>query len=347
MGIKNSNILVTDDIQPKITDFVISKVRSSQATTTMTATGVMCTHAYAPPEVLQGSGATEAADIYAFGICLYEAFGDGLPVREAPQYSVTLPGPLKGANLVDLVMKLLVARKDDRPTAVHVVAHKFFSEVSPAGRDIIVEYVKNIFAKALVGTYPYPEERIKFEVIDVQEVRNERLEQAFERCRLDLARKGRSAVEMAPCHCFHGCSPSVVHAICDKGLLKVGHPENPSTSTDLGYFGNPREGVYVSTASDYCLKYANGGYPLSVGDEVEIVVLKVLPGKTYQFRAMALGVAPEPGYDSHMSPHQLEYYCPLEGQTCPEFVVRARADAMPKANHCDDGIEDASIYWGH
>ena len=45
---------------------------------------------------------------------------------------------------------------------------------------------------------------------------------------------------------FHGCPLSSLKPICDKGLLRVGHPLNPSPQTDSGWFGDNKKGVCVS-----------------------------------------------------------------------------------------------------
>ncbi len=45
---------------------------------------------------------------------------------------------------------------------------------------------------------------------------------------------------------FHGTRPENIPKIARTGLLRVGHPYNPSKSTDPGWFGSPMYGVYVS-----------------------------------------------------------------------------------------------------
>ena len=136
---------------------------------------------------------------------------------------------------------------------------------------------------------------------------------------------------------IRGLPPAaVIPPICANGLLPVGHLLNPSQSTDPGWFGDCRQGVYVGTCGDYVLKYAKRPLaPLSVGEEVRIIVLKVLPGKTYLCAGTETGCDPKPGYDCHMSPHGLEWYLPMEGQSCPAFVLSIKA-----VNLTGDGAED-------
>jgi hypothetical protein len=67
---------------------------------------------------------------------------------------------------------------------------------------------------------------------------------------------------------FHGSHANNLRPIATNGLLRVGHPQNPSQRIDPGYFGSTDKGIYVSRYVDYCLKYANGLEPLLPGNEV-------------------------------------------------------------------------------
>ncbi len=61
------------------------------------------------------------------------------------------------------------------------------------------------------------------------------------RKRLDARGDASDGVRVA----FHGTNPRNIETIARCGLLRVGHPLNPSRSTDGGWFGSPRCGVYV------------------------------------------------------------------------------------------------------
>ena len=130
---------------------------------------------------------------------------------------------------------------------------------------------------------------------------------------------------------------AVVGLRCANCHIPPGHPNNLSPPTDPGWFGDCRRGVYVGTCGDYVLKYSNGGQPLSAGDEVRVVVFKVLPGRVYKCTAVEMGCAPKTNdHDSHMSPHDLEWYLPLEGQSCPSFVLTIKAVPLVGTGTADD-----------
>ena len=117
----------------------------------------------------------------------------------------------------------------------------------------------------------------------------------------------------------------------------MGHPGNPSRSTDPGRFGCCRQGVYVGKCGDYVLKYSNGLKPLRAGETVRIIMLKVLPGRTHRCTGKEMGCDPKPGFDCHMSVHGLEWYLPLEGQSCPAFVLDVKAVELTGPGTADDG----------
>ncbi len=80
--LKPSNILVTDDGTPKLLDFGISKIISTEFdqinTATVTKMGVM-TPSYASPEQLQSKSVTTTTDVYSLGIILYELLSGHRP----------------------------------------------------------------------------------------------------------------------------------------------------------------------------------------------------------------------------------------------------------------------------
>eukprot|EP00727_Mastigamoeba_balamuthi_P012408 m51a1_g7790 hypothetical protein (119) ;mRNA; f:7055-7735 len=61
------------------------------------------------------------------------------------------------------------------------------------------------------------------------------------------------------------------------------------------------------------------------GQVARIVMLKVLPGRSKRMEHMMGAVMPTPGYDSHSSPKNLEWYLFDETQCCPTHVIDVKA----------------------
>jgi serine/threonine-protein kinase len=86
--IKPQNIILTDDMEVKITDFGIARAVSS-ATTTMTETVVGSAH-YFSPEQAKGGKIKAYSDIYSLGVVLYEMTTGELPFQGESPISVAL-----------------------------------------------------------------------------------------------------------------------------------------------------------------------------------------------------------------------------------------------------------------
>ncbi|MFJ2663105.1 serine/threonine-protein kinase [Nocardia fluminea] len=120
--VKPANLLVGDDGTVKLTDFGISHATGD---VTVTATGFLAgTPAYLAPEIARGDNPKPAADVFALGSTLYAAsegappFGEGdnpLAVLHAVARGV-VPAPKNAGPLAPVLMWLLTASAEDRPT---------------------------------------------------------------------------------------------------------------------------------------------------------------------------------------------------------------------------------------
>ena len=73
--LKPDNVLVTTNNEVKVLDFGLALIRE-RAQSDELLSGTL---AYMPPEVLQGAPASEAADLYAVGVMIYELFAGRYP----------------------------------------------------------------------------------------------------------------------------------------------------------------------------------------------------------------------------------------------------------------------------
>ncbi|HEX7898589.1 MAG TPA: tetratricopeptide repeat protein [Planctomycetota bacterium] len=130
--LKPGNILVDRDGEPRVIDFGLARVR-----------GRAGTPAYMAPEQVNGEGAGPAADVYALGVCLYEA--------------LTGARPFEGTSTSDIFQRVLArkfeaprARRPDVPRALERICLKAM-EADPARRYAGAAELARDLDRALAG----------------------------------------------------------------------------------------------------------------------------------------------------------------------------------------------------
>lgn len=129
--IKPDNVLLAEDGTPRLTDFGVAHLGNR---TRLTQTGsVIGTYAYLSPEACHGLELDERADIWSFGVLLYEALAGRLPFQEtgtAAMLTAILTKPAPDLNrlrpdlppaLVDLIHGMLEKDRDRRISSVRLV----------------------------------------------------------------------------------------------------------------------------------------------------------------------------------------------------------------------------------
>ena len=122
--VKPANILLTEDLQPKLTDFGIARVSDSDLTMTAQALG---TPAYMPPEAFGVEHEMDArSDIFSLGIVCYELFTgrkpfDGISladimhsIRETDPVAPRKINPEIPGFMEDIMAKMLVKEPRER-----------------------------------------------------------------------------------------------------------------------------------------------------------------------------------------------------------------------------------------
>jgi eukaryotic-like serine/threonine-protein kinase len=136
------NILLGEDGSVKLTDFGISRAADDAAAT---KTGPFAgTPAYLAPEVAHGSEPTGASDVFSLGATLYAAIEGAPPFGRASNVLAllhTVAGgeinpPQRSGPLTDVLLALLTADPDTRPTATQ--AHDLLAAATTSPDDVDV-----------------------------------------------------------------------------------------------------------------------------------------------------------------------------------------------------------------
>ncbi|RHY34423.1 hypothetical protein DYB32_001335 [Aphanomyces invadans] len=128
--LKAKNVLVSDQLEAKLSDFGISKER----TTDDTMTAGVGTSYWTAPEVLSGHRYSELADVYSFGCVLNELDTHNIPyanLKGVPAMTIVQRVTTQGLRptfndscpklVKDLAMQCLSTSPRDRPTAAEIV----------------------------------------------------------------------------------------------------------------------------------------------------------------------------------------------------------------------------------
>lgn len=143
--IKPENVIVGKDGAVTITDFGLA--RPEQSASGPTQAGIILgTPGYMAPEQALGKDVDARADIYAFGVMLYELITGDLPYDgetafsiinqhiSAPPPDLSKLRPETPAYLSELVAKLMAKEKDDRPQSMREVSETLRSKQGSATR---------------------------------------------------------------------------------------------------------------------------------------------------------------------------------------------------------------------
>lgn len=127
---KPSNVLITNDGEPKVMDFGLAKLSLSSIATVEGS--LLGSPAFMSPEQARGETADARSDIYAMGVTLYQLFTGRLPFEgdlksivtqkiTGRQPSMELLANQVPADLVHIIKKMMAADPDDRPATMKTV----------------------------------------------------------------------------------------------------------------------------------------------------------------------------------------------------------------------------------
>ena len=121
--LKSHNLLVDDAWRVKVADFGLSRMIEEHVSATMTVCGTPC---WTAPEVLRNQRYSIKADVYSFGICLWELYTRTAPYAGMTPFQVMYGVASSGMrpNINDdcpepwreLMITCWAESPDDRPT---------------------------------------------------------------------------------------------------------------------------------------------------------------------------------------------------------------------------------------
>ncbi|KAE9042878.1 hypothetical protein PR003_g3787 [Phytophthora rubi] len=134
--LKSNNILLTDQLEPKLIDFGVSR-----DTVDLTMTAGVGTPYWTAPEILEGKRYTEQADIYSFGVVLTELDTCKIPYSNAATEGGGLPKPFQILQDV-MAGKLRPSFSNDCPPRVRRIGLRCLSldpSARPTARELVQE----------------------------------------------------------------------------------------------------------------------------------------------------------------------------------------------------------------
>src|SRR5262249_40606029 len=142
---KPDNVLLDDDGTPRLTDFGVARIGEA----TITRTGVVIgTYAYLCPEALNGEVLDNRADLWAFGVMLFEMLAGYRPfegetltavvtaILTKPTPNLEEQRPDAPLALVDLIYRLLEKNREQRIPSARIVGAEIESILREADTPI-------------------------------------------------------------------------------------------------------------------------------------------------------------------------------------------------------------------
>jgi serine/threonine protein kinase len=143
--IKSQNIMITNDGKVKIMDFGLAKIKGGAQVTKVGAT--VGTVSYMAPEQMQGGNVDGRADIFSFGVILFELLTGTMPFRgeheAAIMYSIQNEEPISIQDLRPDVpkslIKVILRMLEKDPQKRYKAANEFISELSNSQQAVSVK----------------------------------------------------------------------------------------------------------------------------------------------------------------------------------------------------------------
>ncbi len=143
--IKSQNIMITNDGKIKIMDFGLAKIKDGDQVTKVGAT--VGTVSYMAPEQMQGGNVDARADIFSFGVIMFELLTGRMPFRgeheAAIMYSIQNEEPLSIQDLrpdaPPSIVKVILKMLEKDPQRRYKGASDFISDLNKSQQTVNVQ----------------------------------------------------------------------------------------------------------------------------------------------------------------------------------------------------------------